>query len=318
MKRLGKRMRAALIVLWLAAFPAVPAVADTQTAPTGGCLDPANICITITNADGASQSEAFAKIPFVSAWQASCLEPPFDYQYQDEFRYMTIDKIAENGITYFVADIQITDSSYFQTALSGNKPYGELERVSALAAWNHAILAFNGDNYGSQKFGTIIRNGELIRSNKTTRNLLIVDQNGDMSVIADRSGEDPETLSQRLLSEGVWQTFEFGPELVRDGQAVEFNSAFDVISTSSSRREPRTAIGQIDTLHYIVIIADGRQDGYSIGMTLPELQDIFIQYGAKTAMNLDGGGSTELWFKGQIINRPSGGKERSVSDIIFF
>ena len=97
-----------------------------------------------------------------------------------------------------------------------------------------------------------------------------------------------------------------------------YSSAFNVISTNNSRREPRTAIGQIDTLHYIVIVADGRQDGYSIGMTLPELQSLFVQYGAQTAMNLDGGGSTELWFKGQIINRPSGGRERDMSDIIFF
>jgi exopolysaccharide biosynthesis protein len=106
--------------------------------------------------------------------------------------------------------------------------------------------------------------------------------------------------------------------LVLDSQAASFNSAFDVISTKSSRREPRTAIGQINALHYIIIIADGRQEGYSKGMTLPELQQLFIDYGAQTAMNLDGGGSTELWFQGEIINRPSGGDERYVSDMIFF
>ena len=277
-----------------------------------------NISITIVDASGATQSENVVQTENTVQWQVPCVSGAYDYEYQDQNRSIAIKKITENGITYFVADVQISDPSYFQAALSGDKAYGGLEVVSDMAARNHAILAINSDDYGTQKYGTIIRNGELIRANKTTRNMLIVDQNGDMSVISDRKGENPKTLGQRLVSEAVWQTFEFGPELVRDGQAVSFNSAFDVISTNSSRREPRTAIGQIDALHYIIIIADGRQDGYSIGMTLPELQQLFVQYGAQTAMNLDGGGSTELWFKGQILNSPAGGEERYISDIIFF
>jgi len=251
-------------------------------------------------------------------WQPTCISEPHDYQYQDDFRQITINRISENGITYFVVDVQIADISGFQTALSSDQPFGDMEPISEMAARYNAVLAINGDDYGTHKYGTIIRNGTLIRAHDTTRNMLIVDKAGNMSVKVDRKGEDPATLGQQLIAEGVWQTFEFGPELVRDSQAASFNSAFDVISTKSSRREPRTAIGQINALHYIIIIADGRQEGYSKGMTLPELQQLFIDYGAQTAMNLDGGGSTELWFQGEIINRPSGGDERYVSDMIFF
>ena len=67
-----------------------------------------------------------------------------------------------------------------------------------------------------------------------------------------------------------------------------------------------------------MIVADGRQPGYSDGMTLPELQNLMVQYGAQVALNLDGGGSTELWFSGQILNSPCGGHERRLSDIICF
>ncbi len=91
-----------------------------------------------------------------------------------------------------------------------------------------------------------------------------------------------------------------------------------MISTKPGRLEPRTAIGQVGPLHYLLVVVDGRQDGYSAGMTLPELQQLFIRYGAQTAMNLDGGGSAEMWFQGEILNKPAGGKERSVSDIICF
>lgn len=251
-------------------------------------------------------------------WQQPCTTEPYDYQYQDDSRYITINRISENDMTYFVVDVQLAGISAFQTALSSDQAFGYLEPLSGMATRHQAVLAVNGDDYGAHKFGTIIRNGELLRTRTTTRNILIVDKSGNMSVKVDRKGEKPKAFGKQLISQGVWQTFEFGPELVRDGQSVSFSKSFDVISTNSARREPRTAIGQIGPLHYLILVADGRQEGYSIGMTLPELQQLFVHYGAQMAMNLDGGGSTELWFQGEIINQPSGGEERYVSDMIFF
>ena len=119
----------------------------------------------------------------------------------------------------------------------------------------------------------------------TTRHLLIVDANGDLRVRSEREGENPQELGAQLVDEGALQTFEFGPELVRDGALVEFPVDFTVISTRDTRREPRTAIGQLGPLHYIIVVADGRQDGYSKGMTLQELQQVFMFYGAQTAFN---------------------------------
>lgn len=243
-----------------------------------------------------------------------CISEPYDYQYLGEEKQIVVRRFSNNGVTYFVADVQLTDVSQFQTALSGDS----LAPVSTMAQENGAILAINADDYGVHKYGTIIRNGELLRTHDTTRNMLIVDENGNFSVRVDRSNEDPAQLGQQLVEANTWQTFEFGPELIRDGQAVEFSPAFDVISTNPNRREPRTAIGQIGPLHYVLIVADGRQDGYSAGMTLPELQALFLEFGAQTAMNLDGGGSAEMWFQGEVISQPAGGKERSVSDILFF
>ena len=320
MSHLVKKLGIALILLLSLIWGLNTGATAQSTQETSNDIsnNAGEVSITIVNADGVTQSQEVMEPSAAQSWQTPCISKPYDYEYQDQYCSISIKKVSENNITYFVADVQITDPSYFQIALSGDKPYGGLEPVSSIASRNNAILAINSDDYGTHKYGTIIRNGELIRANTTTRNMLIVDQNGDMSVISDRKGENSKTLSQKLLSENVLQTFEFGPELVRDGQAVSFNSAFDVISTRSTRREPRTAIGQIDTLHYIIIIADGRQDGYSVGITLPELQQLFVNYGAQTAMNLDGGGSTELWFQGQILNSPAGGQERYVSDIIFF
>lgn len=251
-------------------------------------------------------------------WAAPCIPEPYDHQYTDETRCISVKSFKENDIAYFVADIQLKDAKQFKTALSGGKPSGRLETLSSMAQQNDAVLAFNGDDYGVHKYGTIIRNGELIRTHDTTRHMLIVDRDGNMSLRTDRKGESHAALGQELLESGTWQTFEFGPALVQDGQALAFSRDFDLISIRDTRREPRTAIGQIGPLHYVVIVADGRRDGHSIGMTLPELQQLFVSLGAQTALNLDGGGSTELWFQGEILNRPAGGKEREMSDMIFF
>lgn len=241
-----------------------------------------------------------------------------DYSHASERIRVSIDRVEEPELVYFVADIQLASPDGLRTALSHDRADGALERLSDMARRNGAVLAVNADNYRSNGSGIIIRNGELLRARSSTRALLIADAEGNLSVKAERKGEKPRALAGELLAQGVRQTFEFGPELVRDGQEAQPAKDFRLISTRDTIREPRTAIGQIGPLHYIVIVADGRREGYSLGMTLPALRRLMVEYGAQTAMNLDGGGSAGLYFAGELINRPSGGRERGLSDILLF
>lgn len=277
-----------------------------------------DVLATAENIPAVKTAQPSAQPTAHESFQTPCIEAPYDYEYFAADKQIVIRRFQTDGITYFIADVQLTDGSQLQVALSSDQPFGELETVSAMAQRKGAVLAINADDYGVHQYGTIIRNGELLRAHDTTRNMLIVDANGNFSIRADRKNENPEQLGQDLLAANARHTFEFGPELVRDGQAATFSEDFDVISTRADRREPRTAIGQIGPLHYVIVVADGRQAGYSKGMTLPELQRIFIDCGAQTAMNLDGGGSTEMWFDGKVINQPSGGKERRLSDVLYF
>lgn len=260
--------------------------------------------------------QAIAPAQEPGEWATPCVSE-YDYQYVDDMRSIYIDRVEQDGVVWYAVDVQIRNADQFQTLLSGGGYGAHDDLLSSMASSCGAVLAINGDYYGAHEYGVIIRNGVLYRTEKTTRNMLIVDQNGDFTVRAERSDEDPKQLGEQLVSEGVRQTFEFGPELIRNGEPVEFNPDFDVISTRSNRLEPRTAIGQIGPLHYVIIVADGRQDA-SRGLSLQELQQLFVYYGAQTAMNLDGGGSSGLWFQGQLINSPSGGEERAISDIIWF
>lgn len=83
---------------------------------------------------------------------------------------------------------------------------------------------------------------------------------------------------------------------------------------------PRTAIGIIDVNHYVFVVSDGRTSE-SKGLSLYELASFMQSLGVKNLYNLDGGGSSTMYFNGKVINNPTtNGKkitERSVSDIVY-
>lgn len=97
-----------------------------------------------------------------------------------------------------------------------------------------------------------------------------------------------------LIDQGVLQSFSFGPILVQNSKAVSISTKV------ASSANPRTAIGQISPLHYIIVVVDGRSST-SNGMTLSQLTQAFVQKGCTIAYNLDGGGSSTTWFNGSII-----------------
>lgn len=255
--------------------------------------------------------------PPLFATEPLCFGGEADYAYNDERLSIYIKKYQESDMTYFVCDIQTADTGALRAALSGDKANGVLEYTSDIAERNDAVLAINGDDYGAHNNGIIIRNGELIRARKTTRHMLVLNQDGTMYTVTER-GDVPKELGEQLVSEHVRQTWEFGPELIRDGLTVDFQDSFELISQKENTLEPRTGIGQIDANHYVIIVVDGRNNGYSVGASLFTLQKLFLRTGVQTAFNLDGGGSTTLYFAGEVLNQPSGGKERSVSDILYF
>ena len=127
--------------------------------------------------------------------------------------------------------------------------------------------------------------------------------------------------AQELIDQGVVNLLAFGPTLVENGEIV-VDTSTEVGRAMSSN--PRTAIGIIEeedgSLHYIIVVSDGRTDE-SEGLTLYQLAEVMQQYGATTAYNLDGGGSSTLYFNGQVINNPTTNgntiSERAVSDIVY-
>lgn len=243
---------------------------------------------------------------------------PGQLHYESDNIAVSIEQKTKDSMTYFVCDIQLSSADQFRTAFAGDDfKSGIYEAVSDIAGRYNPVLAINADFCRYHRDGVIIRNGEVLRrQNIRKHHLLIVDKDGNLSAQTDRSGKQG-LVANKLEQAQTWQTFEFGPVLVEDGKAAALPSSF-YVNCHDGYYEPRTAIGQIGPLHYIVIVVDGRREGYSTGASIPQLQQLFLDEGAEFAFNLDGGGSTTLYFRGEVINMPSGGKERSVSDIIMF
>jgi len=94
------------------------------------------------------------------------------------------------------------------------------------------------------------------------------------------------------------------PLLVRAGREVT-DAETGVNAAFSRTRHPRSAVGWREDGTLLLVAVDGRQPGYSEGMTLAELRKLFLDLGAVEALNLDGGGSTALVVRGAPVNRPS-------------
>lgn len=236
--------------------------------------------------------------------------------YIDENINISIDTIYRNNTYIYVVDVKISSAEYLKTALANNS-FGNnvTQTTSEIAKANNAILAINGDYYGANTRGYVIKNGTLYRNTKradTEYDDLVIFEDGSFGII-----NEAEISAEELIEEGVVNSFAFGPTLVLDNEITV--SASDEVAKSQSEN-PRTAIGIIDNLHYIFLVSDGRTNE-SEGLSLYQEAEIMQEYGCSTAYNLDGGGSSTLYFNGEVINNPTTSgrtiKERAVSDIVY-
>lgn len=245
--------------------------------------------------------------------------------YTDSVKTITLSEYRANDTSIYVADVQLLgdatelDESAFsatdliQTAFADNT-YGKnvKEVTSVTAEENDAILAINGDFYGAQNDGYVIRNGVLYRSTSGG--------NEDLAILADGSFEifsENDLSAEEVLAAGAVDVLSFGPGLVENSE-IAVTKDEEVGKAMASN--PRTAIGILEDGHYVFVVTDGRTDE-SEGLTLYQLAEFMQSLGCTSAYNLDGGGSSTLYFNGEIINKPTTGsnniKERSVSDIVY-
>jgi len=153
-----------------------------------------------------------------------------------------------------------------------------------------------------------VRTINTVGNTAIPRDGIVLVATGDAAAIAQTlSKREGNSFTAITAASGV------GLRLIRNGQISVEYAAENFSAKFAETKHPRTAVGlKSDALLFVVV--DGRQPGYSEGMTLFELAEFLRNAGCTDALNLDGGGSTTLWVRGAVVNRPSDGRERPIAN----
>lgn len=167
-----------------------------------------------------------------------------------------------------------------------------VEAYDAIGGINAGGFADDALGTGGKPSGILITDGEL----KTTN------QGGSYSIVG-LDSEHKMVVSNsmsysRMKQLNLQSAVSFGPVIIINGQPTirSGDGGWGI--------QPRTAIGQKKDGTILMLVIDGRQSD-SLGATLKNVQDIFLQYGAYNAFNLDGGASTTMYYNSKLVNNPS-------------
>lgn len=209
---------------------------------------------------------------------------------------------------YYVADVYVASADNFRAATANNElRYFGTQPPAEMARASNAIFAISGDFITYQKGGFLLRNGEIYAAEHNLNSICVLFPDGVMETHVGGTYQIDEILAREPLQ--VWS---FGPVLLdENGQPREKYE----VSTAVSYPNPRSAIGYYEPGHYCFVVVDGRQEGHSVGLRIPELAQIFADLGCTAAYNLDGGGTAVMLFGGEIYSRQSNGG-RDLGDML--
>lgn len=166
--------------------------------------------------------------------------------------------------------------------------------VQDICEANDAVLGINasgfsdpeGSGNGGDAFGLVVSSGEAkIQTLDESMKVIGLDESNRLNI------------SNTLLP-GTRDAMQFTPALIVNGQQL-------ISGSSGWGLQPRSVIGQTRSGQMMLAVVDGRQPGYSIGVTLGDLTDVLYRYGAYQACNLDGGSSSTMYYHGRNITRSS-------------
>ena len=145
----------------------------------------------------------------------------------------------------------------------------------------------NGNGTGGVPDGIVIYEGKLLWGNPGSYySLAGIDKDGILHV--------GRITAKAALDRGVQYAASYGPALIINGTPQNENRAL------GGGLNPRTAIGQREDGAILLLVVNGRSVD-SLGATLDDLVEIFLEYGAVNATNLDGGSSSLMIYEGENV-----------------
>lgn len=244
---------------------------------------------------------------------------PFSYSNRDDGQWYYISHDISIAIrrystksplmTWFEAEIYCTPDSLPSAMLGKGRKADGYNLIGPFDIVNqyNALFAFSDDYFGIRHYnklpeGIIIRGGEVIstvtrpKGNKNfpPLDVLALFNDGTMRVY-----DSDEHTAEEYLQMGVTDTFAFGPILIEDSIV---NESLFISNVLNNDKNPRMALGMVEPCHYWAVLVQGRIST-SNGCTFRWLANHMLGMGCTQALNLDGGGSTFMWFMGDMINR---------------
>ena len=229
------------------------------------------------------------------------------WEYRSDTLSVIIDRKEDpdQPLVWYVAHIRMLEDAF-------RPGFGSLDEAGSakLEPWKlarraRAVLAITGDNLVNDeewRKGRLIRNGILYSEGDGQPTLALCP---DMTLRIYERG----TPAEEILFAGVRNTYGFGPVLVRDGQIAEE----ECLSHRVKNDNPRAGIGMVEQGHYVAIVVDGRQPAHSVGVTLTDYAQMFIDEGCTLAYNMDGGISSGMIFMGEGIHQHKSSKSKKSS-----
>lgn len=204
-------------------------------------------------------------------------------------------------------DLREPNISFITTPDNGSEPNDTtnetaedyIKRTGVQACINTAFFSRNKqDEKYTDIIGLSIDQGKVVSTMPKTHSTPIPNSMAILLTKDNKARVERNTADCNIA--GVWTAFECWPALVEDGK----NIGRDVNDPAIDNVHPRSAVGLTKSKrHLILMVIDGRQEGYSMGATFAETADWLIEFGAYNGVNLDGGGSSHMW-----INTPQGMK----------
>jgi exopolysaccharide biosynthesis protein len=210
--------------------------------------------------------------------------------------------LKEAGYRGYMAKVKLHDPGAVKLVLSHDKVGDKGETTSQAAKRTGAALAINGGGFAKSNgliypMGITVVDGEIKTFYRTDLSFIGLNKSGHLVGGKITSREQIKALN-------VMQGATFVPTLLKDGKKQVIPARW------KNKKEPRTLIGHFSNGDLLLIVVDGREFGYSTGVTLEEAQDKLLEFNVRDAYTLDGGGSSTFYYNGKVLNRPSDGRER--------
>jgi exopolysaccharide biosynthesis protein len=202
--------------------------------------------------------------------------------------------LEDNENSYYGKMAIVKNPAQASVAAASNLEYGEGEYLEDIVQSNNAILGVNASGFydpdgtgnGGDIYGMVFSGGERI-----------VGRNGCLMKVISLSEDNLLNISDKKPSDAR-EAMQFDPVLILNGDLL-------ISGSSGWGLQPRTVIGQTQDGQLLLAVVDGRQAGYSLGITIGDLADILYRYGAYQACNMDGGSSSLMYYDGRPITNSS-------------